>query len=100
MSGGGIQYAGETRVVVPGPARLAFLGSWPQPARGKLKVSFSLASGEPARLELLDIAGRCVLARQLAGLEPGDHTFGFDEAGRLPPGIYMIRIAQGARSAS
>ena len=82
------------------PAALAFrlAGVTPNPARGPVwRVSFALASRERARLEVLDLAGRVVAARELTGFEPGNHELHFDRT-PTPPGVYFLRLTQGGRS--
>jgi hypothetical protein len=74
---------------------LAFLGTRPSPGDTRLLLSFSLATREPARLEVLDVAGRRVLARDLTGLGPGSHALDLGERARFPTGIYLVRLWQG-----
>src|SRR5262249_21180636 len=52
----GIRYLGDVDVAVPGDYAMALKAR--NPSASDLQVSFTLASAEPARLELLDIAGR------------------------------------------
>ncbi len=99
-SGGQVEYAGQTRVEVPSRAVLAFLGTRPNPGDGRLLVAFSLATREPAMIEVLDVAGRRLLVRDLTGLGPGSHALALDERPRFPAGIYLVRITQGARRVS
>jgi hypothetical protein len=92
----GMEYLGDVRVEVPSDAVLAFHGAWARPGDGRLALSFSLATREPARIELHDIAGRRLFARDLTGLDPGPHTLEVDDQRPLPSGIYLVRILQGA----
>jgi hypothetical protein len=55
-------------------------------------VRFSLRSTEPARLELVDVSGRKVVERTVAGAGPHVANFGRE---RLAAGIYFIRLSQG-----
>lgn len=96
-TGTGIEHLGETRVDVPTQAELAFLGTRPSPGDGRFVLSFSVATREPARIEVLDVAGRRMLVRDLTGLAPGGHALALDESARFPAGIYLVRISQGAR---
>jgi len=89
--------------VPPGPIpvieRLALNGIYPNPSNHQFEVSFLLPSGAPARLELWDVAGRRVLAREVGSLGAGDHVVNFN--GRsLPAGVYMVRLTQDGRSVS
>lgn len=86
---------GTAVAVPPAPARaFAFEGPAPNPARGTLAFAVSLAPG-PARLELFDASGRRVRARALDGA--GRSQIVLDRAG-LPPGIYLARLTQSART--
>ena len=76
----------------PAPPALA-LAAGPNPARGALTARFTLPDSRAARLELLDLAGRRVAARDVAGA--GDHAESFAEATALPPGVYLLRLAHG-----
>jgi hypothetical protein len=97
FDGGAETFAGETWVEVPTDLKLALDGLRPNPAVNDLIVSFTLPSGDEARLDFLDVAGRSVLARELAGLGPGRHTL---RLGGAPPasGVYFIRLTQNGRS--
>lgn len=77
------------------PATLA-LAAGPNPARGALALAFALPTNAPARVQLLDVAGRVVRSREVAGA--GAHTLRFDDLGSLAPGVYLARVAQGALS--
>ena len=92
---------GGTVVSVPRPARptgMAIDGVRPNPASNSVAVSFTLRDRSPARLELLDPAGRMVLAQELGALEPGSHAVKLPATRALPAGVYLVRLAQGGRS--
>jgi hypothetical protein len=72
----------------------------PNPAKDGLTVSFVLPKAGPARIGLYDVAGRRRLARTFDSLEPGPQTVRLSSLGSLPPGLYLLRIEQGERSAS
>jgi hypothetical protein len=62
-------------------------------AGGRIRVEIALRDESPARLELMDVAGRALVTRQVGAMGPGDHSI--DLAGRsMPPGIYFIRLTQ------
>jgi len=82
----------------PGKARLALAGVRPNPAVRELTIAFSLPDASPASIELLDIAGRRVLGREVGSLGAGDHELRFEEARRLPPGLYFVRLRQHDRA--
>jgi hypothetical protein len=70
----------------------ALSGGRPNPSlNGRLSVSFSLARGPSARLELLDVAGRLVVARDVSGLGPGSHVLTVGDEKPLPSGVYFVR---------
>ncbi len=87
----------ESVLAVGGEApRLALLGAWPNPARSDLSVALSLPAGGPGgSLELLDLAGRRVATRDLAGLGAGTHRLALLERRALPPGLYLVRLVRG-----
>ena len=68
----------------------------PNPSRGPLRIEFSLTGGGGATLELLDVAGRRVGSREVGALGAGRHQVEFQ--GRLPAGIYLVRLSQGYRT--
>jgi hypothetical protein len=88
-------FAGEVWVDVPTGLALALHGLTPNPAVDELVVSFSLPASDPARIEVLDLAGRRMLARDLTGLPPGRHTLRLE--GGVPAGVYFIRLSQMGR---
>ena len=69
----------------------------PNPASGKgLRVELVLPTGADARLQLLDVSGRRVLEREVGSLGAGRHTLNLAEGRRVVPGIYWLRLVQGA----
>jgi len=86
---------------VPGEASFAFAleGVRPNPTRGgALKVRFSLPTDAPARLELLDVSGRRVVEREVGSLGAGQHTLDLGAGQHLAPGLYLVRLTQGANT--
>jgi hypothetical protein len=68
----------------------------PNPSRGgALTVRFSLPTDAPARLELLDVAGRRIASHDVGA---GQHTIDFGAGQRLEPGLYLVRLTQGANT--
>jgi hypothetical protein len=65
----------------------------PNPAPGALTVTFALPDARPARLEVLDLAGRRMLARDVSGA--GEHVEELTTRGALAPGVYVVSVAQG-----
>jgi hypothetical protein len=61
------------------------------------------AGRDPARhrhdrseIELLDVSGRRVLAREVGSLGGGRHAVNLAEGRRVAPGLYWVRLTQGA----
>jgi hypothetical protein len=78
-----------------GPLALALEGARPNPALSTLRVWFTLQNREAAWLEVIDVAGRRVLRREVGSLGPGVHSVTLDDTPPLRPGLYFLRLAQG-----
>lgn len=80
-----------------GPAVLAFAPVAPNPARGRVSLSFSLPAAGHARLAVYDTQGRLSRTVVDGPLAAGPHTAGWDlrdDSGRaLAPGLYLARLA-------
>ncbi len=98
--GGAEQFAGQTPFLsVPVSAEFALHNAFPSPASRGFSVSFSLPTNAPAQLDVIDLAGRRVVSRQVSGV--GRHTLSLEsETSRLPIGIYAVRLSQGRSVAS
>jgi hypothetical protein len=81
----------------PGPRWLAISGVYPNPSSGAMTVAFALPSGEPARLDLIDVAGRRVASRSVGSLGAGPHSVRLFGPELLPAGVYLLRLGQGDR---
>ncbi len=80
-----------------GAAGLALEGVRPNPTHGRgLHVAFALPTGAAARLELVDVSGRRVLAREVGSLGAGQHSVNLTAGSRVASGIYWVRLTQGA----
>jgi hypothetical protein len=92
-------FYGETWVDLPaGNATLTFALDpvHPNPSRGgALTVHFSLPTDAPARLELLDVAGRRI-ASHVVGMD--QHTLDLGQGQHLAPGLYLVRLTQGTNT--
>ena len=78
---------------------LALEGARPNPLRGDgLSVTFALPTAAPARLELLDVSGRRVVEREVGSFGAGRHTLDLGEGTHLLPGLYLVRLTQGANT--
>jgi hypothetical protein len=80
-------------VGVPGESRTAFALDpvRPNPARGAVALDVTLPDDSPARVELLDVAGRVVRSRLVQGV--GAHAVAFTDLASLTPGLYFARAA-------
>ena len=58
-------------------------------------MRFSLPTDAPARLDLLDVAGRRIASHEV---DAGQHTLDIGEGQRLAPGLYLVRLTQGANT--
>ncbi len=102
----GVEVHGESWVNVPGPTGVtpgaatafALRGVQPNPAVDRCMVSFGLPTAEPARLELLDLAGRRVFSRQVGALGAGLHRVELSSRS-LAPGVYFVSLTQSGRMA-
>ena len=90
----------QVSVEVPRTARLALAGMLPNPGGREAAVRFQLPRAAPAGLELLDIAGRRLLRREVGSLGPGTHTVSWAELARVAPGVYLLRLTQGGETAT
>lgn len=81
----------------PGAARLA-LALHPNPAQRSLRVAFTLPDAAAARLELFEVSGRRVVARDVGEFGPGAHVLPLGNGMTLAPGVYLLRLTQGARA--
>jgi len=85
-------------VDVPLAPGFALTGCRPNPAQQDLRVAFALPDESPARLELFDVAGRRVAAREVGALGGGSHLLTLGNGTRFPAGVYLLRLSRGARS--
>ena len=99
--GGEIWVDVPSTIGVPSPAvAFALAGALPNPVTSRFTASFSLASGETARLALRDVSGRIVLAREVGGLGAGPHRVELARDRDLAAGVYFLTLEQGGLSAS
>jgi len=88
--------SGTLDVPGAGPVAFALDGVQPNPTPGaRLSVTFSLPVAAPARLELLDVSGRRVAAREVGTLGAGRHVVDLAPDHALAPGLYLVRLTQG-----
>jgi hypothetical protein len=90
---------GETWVEVPSTYRVSLAGIRPNPYSAGALVTLTLRGRAPARLDVIDVAGRRVASRDVGGLGSGTHVLRIEELDRLPVGVYLLRVTQGSESA-
>ena len=77
-------------------ATLALEAPRPNPSRQGVTLALALPDERPARLDVLDLAGRRIATRDLAGLGPGRHVIALPEIERLGAGLYLVQLQQRA----
>lgn len=65
-----------------------------------VRLGVTLAEEAPARLDMLDVAGRVVATRSLESFAPGTHEIELSGTRDLAPGIYFVRFVQGNQRAT
>ena len=99
ICGGGGAFASAAREEEAPALALAITDVSPNPAsQGGVEVAFALAEASPATLDVFDIAGRQVEARDLSAFGPGTHRVRIGAT--LASGYYWVRIRQAGRTAS
>jgi len=94
---GSSEFTPEVLVEIPA-AEFALHGPMPNPADPSLRVAFTLPDMTPATLELIDLAGRRLVVRDVGGLGPGRHVVALGEGRPMPAGMYLVRISRAGRS--
>jgi parallel beta-helix repeat protein len=86
---------------VPAPSSaggMRVMAVHPNPSSRNVAISFTLTERSPARIELVDLAGRKILVRDLGAPGRGNHVVRLHETRSLPAGVYHVRLVQGERS--
>lgn len=91
-------YSDSTWVEIPPRPTLALQGACPNPTVRAFNVVFSLPDAAPARLDVFDVRGGRISAREVGGLGPGTHTVDLAPERPLPPGVYLIRLGRAGQS--
>ena len=100
IAGDAEHYAAEVTVQVPVVATFGLEGARPNPAERDLWVSFVLPNASPGTLSLVDVTGRVARAMNVGSLGPGRHLVNLGNGQRFTPGVYLVRLVQGARVAT
>lgn len=93
-------HGGETRALIPHGVALAMSAPTPSPARSCFELELSVPNGRDASIELLDVTGRLLERRTLRGTGVAPLRVRVGDGGRLAPGVYLLRLADGASSIS
>ena len=99
VDGGATVYSAETWLTSAAVTRVALGAPLPNPVRSDFTVVVALPDDSPARLDLLDVAGRSVHSEDPTGLSPGSHAFQVRGVSGLSPGTYWLRLRQGGQAA-
>lgn len=65
----------------------------PNPGNGKVIVHFSLNTGGPVRIDLLDESGKLIGEGDILELEAGRHSHQLNLGDRLVAGAYLVRVS-------
>jgi hypothetical protein len=76
------------------PLVLALEGTLPNPVSGVIRAWFTLPGTGRATLDLVDVAGRRVVRREVGGLGPGRHSMVLGDAAHIAPGLYWLRLTR------
>ena len=81
------------------PAVLSLEAPSPNPARGRVSLSYTLPAAGAVRLDVFDILGRLVARLEAAEQAAGIHTLAWDASG-VAPGVYVVRLDADGRHLS
>ena len=79
------------------PTAFGIDAAFPNPLTGIGTVRYGLAQPADVRVEVLDVLGRSVYSATEGARAAGVHTATVD-AGRLPAGLYLVRVTAGDQS--
>ena len=83
----------------PGPRVLSIQAPATSPATGSVSVAFTLVDESPARMDVLDVAGRVVATHDVGSKGAGEHSIELAGGAHLAQGIYFLRLRQGTGEA-
>jgi hypothetical protein len=87
-------------VEIPAAAGFSLLGVRPNPSSGHFSAWFTLPAAGPAQLEVLDVSGRRIAAREVGSLGAGSHSVDLTPQRPLSPGMYLLRLTREGRTAT
>jgi hypothetical protein len=97
-TGGAFSIASVTGVGSDIALGFALRAVTPNSTQEGLRVAFRLPNAEPAKIEVFNVSGRLVAARDVSSLGSGSHTVTLSGRATLPSGVYFVRLSQGGRS--
>jgi hypothetical protein len=93
------EHGGNLGVPLPtAPGRLTLAAPRPNPTRAAITLDLACSRAANGAVEVFDVGGRRVMARDLGMLDAGPHTVSLDLGGQ-PAGLCLVRIRQGAETA-
>ena len=94
------RFAGEAYIAIPA-GRLAIQAVAPNPVMSnRLRLRASLAQTGPARVRVLDLAGRIVRDQEAPTNLTGAFEMSLDGGEPLRPGVYIVELRQGSARAT
>ncbi len=85
----------ETWLDVPAAPALLLEAPRPNPVAGHFAASFTLPDAVPACLELVDVAGRVVVRKDVGSLGQGRHSVRLGRDKAIPAGVYFLHLSHG-----
>ncbi len=90
---------GSTGTPVPAAAVRAPLTAFPNPFTAATRAEFRLDTARPVRVDVRDVHGRAVVTLLDGALEAGAHSVAWNgrdaRGGRVPAGVYFVRVDAG-----
>jgi hypothetical protein len=97
-AGASEEFSETVWATVPSDLMFALYGAQPNPVTGPFTVSFALASAAPARIDLVNVAGRLVMSKEVGDRGPGRHTVPLDLQRKLDAGVYFLALTQNGKT--
>lgn len=74
------------------------LNLFPNPAKNKISISYTLENAASVTLEVIDVAGKIVKKTMLGEQLPGEHSMDMNFENKLPYGTYFLKLNAGSTS--
>jgi len=98
LANGASSTFGPVQVDALAPGRDGLTRVAPNPARGTVRIEYSLSRPGRVRLDVLDVAGRRVETIVDAPQRAGSYSAVWDGVSRLRSGLYFVRLRSGTRT--